>query len=355
MRKDKPKPKSWQEKSAQYNKHARSLVFIRFEWCCEWASFWLGQWAFLEVLEYLGKLTILISLILWIYPGCKERKQATESAKQAAADTRISRHYAAWQTINSAIGKPGNAGRVDALRDLNLDGIQLDGISLAGNVLLVGPLNLTNASMTHADFSDGKYQEVNFSRAQFDFSKWNNTFSENCNFQRTSFWATSFNRATFVWCDFSNALFQTQFTGDRSEFRICNFAGAAFPMNWFNSVYFPACNFAHADFTWTHVGVNGYTNTADTLFCCNLFGAVASPDFIKFASHELVTFTNVTSLDVWRRCVTNGAAMRYQRGGPEFMNWASNSFSIYNKTNDPQAWLNWKHANLENQDVKATP
>lgn len=348
MRKEKPEPKPWKESSAEYKDNDWRLAFVGFEWCCERVSFWLSRWAFLEVLEYLGKLTILISLILWIYPGFKERKQATESAKQAAADARISRHYVAWQTINSAVGKPGNAGRGDALQDLNQDGIQLDGISLAGKAVLVAPLNLTNASMTHADFSDGTYEKINFSRANLDFSKWNNTVSENCNFQQVSFWAASFNHAIFVWCDFSNALFQTQFQGDHCEFRVCSFAHAAFPMNILNSVGFFACNLAYADLTHVLIGVNGFTNTADTFFCCNLYGAFADPETIKFVSHQLVTFTNVVSLEEWKNCSTNGAAMRYQRGGPKFMNWASNAFSIYNKTNDPQAWINWRHANLEN-------
>jgi len=45
----------------------------------------LSHWAFLEVLEYVGKLGILIAIITFFYPGCSQRKQATESAKQAAA------------------------------------------------------------------------------------------------------------------------------------------------------------------------------------------------------------------------------------------------------------------------------
>jgi uncharacterized protein YjbI with pentapeptide repeats len=348
MRTEKQKPKSWQETSASFEKDDWKIPFAVFEWGCKWIAYWLSRRSWVEVLEYIGKMGILFAAIAYIYPGCEQRKQATENAKQAAADARISRHYVAWQTINSALGKPGNGGRADALQDLSQDGIPMDGISLSGGVVLIGPLNVSNASMTHADFSDGTYENINFSHSTFDFSKWNKTLSEDCCFQRASFWATTFNNSTFVWCDFSNALFQTQFTGDRSEFRICNFAGAAFPMNWFNSVHFMACNFAYADLTYTSVGVNGYTNTLDTLWCCNLFGATASPDFIKFASHELVTFTNIVSLEEWKHSVTNGAVMVYQRGGPEFMNWASNAFSIYNKTNNPQAWLNWRHANLEN-------
>jgi uncharacterized protein YjbI with pentapeptide repeats len=348
MRTERQRPKSWKETSASFKEDDWRLAFVGFEWLCEWAAYGLSGLAFLKVLEYLGKLTILVSLILWIYPGFQERRQAAESAKQAAADARISRHYVAWQTINSAMGKPGNGGRADALQDLNQDGIPMDGISLTGGVVLVGPLNLTNATMTHADFSDGTYENINFNGATLDFSKWNNTMSENCNFRSGSFWAATFNHSTFVWCDFSNALFQTQFTGDHSEFRVCNFTGAAFPMCFLNSVEFFGCNLAYADLTHALIGVNGYTNTADTFFCCNLYGATASPDTIKFVSHQLVAFTNVVSLEEWEHCVTNGVVMRFQKGGPEFMSWASNQFSIYYKTNDPQAWLNWSSENLKN-------
>jgi hypothetical protein len=156
---EKQKPKSWQETSASFEKDDWKLAFVGFEWCCKWVSYWLSRWAFLQVLEYLGKLTILVSLILWIYPGFQQRKQAAESAKQAAADARISRHYVAWQTINSALGKSGNGGRADALQDLSQDEIPLDGISLTGGAVLIGPLNVSKASMTHADFSDGNYEK----------------------------------------------------------------------------------------------------------------------------------------------------------------------------------------------------
>ena len=346
MRQEEPRPKPWKDLSASFKKNDWMTTFTVFDWGCKWVAYWLNRWAWIKVLEGVGKMGILFAVIAYIYPGCEERKQATESAKQAAVDARKSRHYVGWQTINSALGKPGNGGRTDALQDLNQDRIQLDGISLSGNVVLVGPLNLTNASMTHADFSDGTYENVNFLSANLDSSKWNNTLSENCNFRSASFWAATFNHSTFVWCDFSNALFQTQFTGDHSEFRVCNFPGAAFPLSILNSVEFFGCNLAYADLTHVFIGVNGFTNTSDTFFCCNLYGAIASPDTIKFVSHQLVAFTNVVSLEKWNYCVTNRTVV-FQKGGPTFMNWASNQFSIYYKTNDPQAWLNWKRANVE--------
>ena len=299
---EEPRPKSWTALSASFKENDWKTPFSVADWACKWVAYWLSRWTLVKVLEYVGKMGILFAVIAYIYPGCEEREHATESAKQAAEDARKSRHYVAWQTINSALGKPGNGGRADALQDLNQDGILLDGVSLSGNVVLVGPLNLTNASMTHADFSDGTYENVNFSGANLDFSKWNNSFSENCNFRSASFWATTFNHSTFVWCDFSNALFQTQFTGDRSEFRVCNFVGAAFPLNIMNSVEFMGCNLAYANLTDVFIGVNGFTNTPDTFFCCNLYGAIASPDVIKFASHQLVAFTNVVSLEMETLC-----------------------------------------------------
>lgn len=348
MSEKRQRPKSWKAASATFKEARWRKSFLVIEWCCEWISYWLSHWALLEVLEYLGKLSLLVALIVWIY-GCNDRKQAAESAKQEAADARKSRHYVAWQTINSAVGKPGNAGRADALQDLNRDKIQLDGISLTGGMVLVGPLLLTNASMTRADFSGGTFEQVNFSRAILDFSKWENVRCKNCSFQEASLWAATIKGSTFVWCDFgfvegakntNGALFLTQFTGDRTEFTVCNFAGAEFPMNDWSSAYFPWCNLAFADIS----NVHGTTN--DTLFCCNLFGATASPDTIVWAQNQLVTFTNVVTLEKWKGCATNGL-IPYERGGPEFMKWASNQFAIYHKTNDPQAWLDWRRVNLQ--------
>jgi uncharacterized protein YjbI with pentapeptide repeats len=349
MRKEKQRPKSWKEESAPFPEDDWRRTFVGFNWCCQWISYELSRWAFLEVLEYLGKLTILISLILWIYPGFEQRRQAVESAKQAAADARKSRHYVAWQTINSAVGKPGNAGRVDALQDLNSDGVQLDGISLSGHAALAGPMDLTKASMTFADFSDGKYINVNFSLANLDFSTWSNAMCESCNFQGTSLWASKFSGSTFVWCDFGcpsnnitkgGALIQTQFQGNQTKFTICNFAGAALPMNIWTSAYFNTCNFAYADLSHILAQPDG------SMFCCNLFGAKASLDFVKWAKTQLTAFTNIVSLPQWNYCVTNRGVV-FQKGGDNFMNWASNQFIAVNGTNDSKMWLNWKKDNLD--------
>jgi hypothetical protein len=342
MGKEETRPKLWEEKSASC-KGWLCRQFLRLEWWCEWAAYWLSKRAFLKVLEYLGKLTLLVSLILWIHPGYQQRKEAADNSKK-------SRHYVAWQTINSAVGKPGNAGRNDALEDLSRDSVPLTGISLTGGAVIIGPLNLSKSRMERADFSGGYYENVNFSRAELTLSKWDDTICERCDFRGASLWGVTFKHSSFVLCDFGYAGegknqrpsdFIMQFAGNQmSEFRICNFVGADSPLGIWQNVSFFNCNLAFATLWQPAIGTNS------SLFCCNLYGATtSSPEFIKWAYGQLLAFTNITSLERWNYCVTNRIVL-YQNGGPQFMEWASNQFTTYIKTNDTQAWLEWSRDNL---------
>ncbi len=40
--------------------------------------------------------------------------------------------------------------------------------------------------------------------------------------------------------------------------------------------------------------------------------------------------------------------VKYETGGPEFMEWASNQYTSHIVTNNPKAWLDWSHDNLHN-------
>ena len=77
--------------------------FIAFEWMWEWVAFVLSNWSFLEVLEYLGSFSVLIAVIFYF-------SEAGDRIKQ--------RHYEAWQVINTAQGKGGSGGRIEALQSL---------------------------------------------------------------------------------------------------------------------------------------------------------------------------------------------------------------------------------------------
>ena len=80
------------------------MPLVALEWVWEWAAFALSNWAFLEVLEYLGTFSILVAVIFYF---------------SEAGDRIKLRHYQAWQVINTAQGKGGSGGRIEALQELN--------------------------------------------------------------------------------------------------------------------------------------------------------------------------------------------------------------------------------------------
>src|ERR1700738_738589 len=92
------------------------LPFIALEWLWEWAAFALSNWAFLEVLEYLSSFSVLIAVIFYF----------SESGDRIKA-----RHYQAWQVINTAQGKGGSGGRIEALQELNEDKVPLVGVDVS--------------------------------------------------------------------------------------------------------------------------------------------------------------------------------------------------------------------------------
>src|ERR1700738_1027930 len=112
------------------------LPFIALEWLWEWAAFALSNWAFLEVLEYLSSFSVLIAVIFYF----------SESGDRIKA-----RHYQPCQVINTAQGKGGSGGRIEALQELNEDKVPLVGVDVS-SAYLQG-LRLEHASLVRADFS----------------------------------------------------------------------------------------------------------------------------------------------------------------------------------------------------------
>ncbi len=99
MADDKPERPVWQAPKRRW-----AVPFMRIEWVCEWLSYWLHRWAFLDVLNQLGKLTLLIGLVLFIREALNADERRAEQRKQ--------KHYQAWQVINGAIGQSGSGGGV---------------------------------------------------------------------------------------------------------------------------------------------------------------------------------------------------------------------------------------------------
>jgi Pentapeptide repeats (8 copies) len=148
--KDRNPPPKW----ADFRKRARhrSLVpFYRLTWAADWAAYFLGKWPMVELLEYLGSFSILFAVIFYV---------------AGAPDRLRQKHYQAWQVINTAAGKGGNGGRIDALQELNDDGVSLIGVGVS-NAYLEG-LRLEKAQARRANFSESDLRGADFKGASLD-------------------------------------------------------------------------------------------------------------------------------------------------------------------------------------------
>ncbi len=126
-------------------------------------------WAdWLQVIVNLMKVIELAAFVFSAYhfwAGRRERRASdTETARQAKIDA----SYQAWQVINSAQGKGGSGGRIEALRDLLKNGESLAGINLDDawleRVELPGA-TLVRSSLQRAHFSSANLAGANLEGA----------------------------------------------------------------------------------------------------------------------------------------------------------------------------------------------
>ncbi len=141
------RPASWLQLKKRI-KHRSLFPFYVSEWLCEWGAFYLRRWAFLDILEYIGKLAVLIAVGSYVL---------------GANDRRIQRDKDAWQIINMAYRKSGNAGRSVALEELHRDKESLAEIDLS-EAWLVG-INLEGADLHGGSFDNSDLSKANLSHA----------------------------------------------------------------------------------------------------------------------------------------------------------------------------------------------
>jgi Pentapeptide repeats (8 copies) len=152
------RPEPWAAKRAGIAS-AWTVPFWLLEWSFEWIAFALSRWSFLDVLEYLEGFSVLIAVIFYFSESGDRLKQ---------------KHYQAWQVINTAQGKGGNGGRVDALEELNSDGISLIGVDVSGAFLQ--NVRLERARLSRASFGAADLRNSDFASADFSGA---NLFSAN--------------------------------------------------------------------------------------------------------------------------------------------------------------------------------
>jgi len=155
MHRPRKRPAPWKER--RQSAAPRWLTpFVALEWGLEWVAFALSNWTFLEVLEYMGTFSVLIAVVFYFAESGDRVKQ---------------RHYQAWQVINTAQGKGGSGGRIEALQELNADRVPLVGVDVS-SAFLQG-LNLKNANLLRSDFSSADLRNSSLIAADFTLANLN--------------------------------------------------------------------------------------------------------------------------------------------------------------------------------------
>jgi hypothetical protein len=146
------RPESWAERKAAL-KRGWALPWYAIEFSFDWTAYFLSRWAFLEVLEYLGVFSVLFAVIFYYSEAGDRKKQ---------------KHYQAWQVINTAQGKGGSGGRIEALQELNADREPLAGVDISG-AFLQG-VKLENANLIRANFGAADLRDSNFAGSDLEYA-----------------------------------------------------------------------------------------------------------------------------------------------------------------------------------------
>src|SRR5882672_4367791 len=153
------RPEPWAKQRSSL-KHSWAVPFLALEFVWEWVAYLLSNWNFLEVLEYVGRFSVLLGVIFYFYESGDRIKQ---------------KHYQAWQVVNTAQGKGGNGGRIDALQELNADRIALVGVDVSGAFLQgiqlhgarLSRCNFAGTDLRNSDFDSADMSNANLRGANF--------------------------------------------------------------------------------------------------------------------------------------------------------------------------------------------
>jgi len=162
------RPAPWKTRKQSAQKWL--VPFIAIEWTSEWLAFVLSNWSFLEVLEYLSAFSVLVAVIFYFSESGDRIKQ---------------RHYQAWQVINTAQGKGGSGGRIEALQELNADKVPLVGVDVS-SAFLQG-LDLHNANLMRSDFSSADLRDSNLTSVDFTLANLNSANLRSATLDRAKF------------------------------------------------------------------------------------------------------------------------------------------------------------------------
>ncbi len=180
------RPHSW----SQYRENCSALLlpFHALEWFLQWSAYYLSRWALLEVLEYLSVLSVLVAVIFYFTESGDRQKQ---------------KHYQAWQVINTAQGKGGSGGRIEALQELNADRVPLVGVNATG-AFLQG-IQMATANLFRADLEAADLRDSNWEGADLEYANLRSANFRQANLRRVKLAGADLTDADLVNADLQGA------------------------------------------------------------------------------------------------------------------------------------------------------
>jgi hypothetical protein len=179
------KPATWAQWKAR---HPRWTRLTGIEWALEWLVYRCRNLAIFEVLEFAGRASVLIALLVWLWEADDRKKQS---------------HYRAWELINSARGAIGDGGRRDALQDLHKDKVELAAAQLAKAYL--NGVQLPNARLSGADLSGADLSEANLSGADLSWANLAGAKLFKANLTKADLFKADLTKTELFWTNLSGA------------------------------------------------------------------------------------------------------------------------------------------------------
>ena len=185
------RPKPWKVYAA--GKPQWLVPFLAVDWLFAGIAYVLSRWSFLEVLEYLGSFSVLVAVVFYFSESGDRLKQ---------------KHYQAWQVINTAQHMGGSGGRIEALAELNADGVPLVGVDVSSAFLQGVQLpkaRLLRANFNAADVRNSDLESADLSYASLDGANFRLSNLRHVSLVSANLSDGDFCGAQFTGSDFSDA------------------------------------------------------------------------------------------------------------------------------------------------------
>ena len=122
-----------------------------------------------------------------------------------SGDRQKQKHYQAWQVINTAQGKGGSGGRIEALQELNADKVPLVGVDVAG-AFLYG-IKVRNANLMRGLFAGADSRQSDWQGSDFSYADLRNANFRGGNLHGAKFLSSDMEECDLNGVDLTNADF----------------------------------------------------------------------------------------------------------------------------------------------------